>query len=270
VDDRANALRDIAEELERRLRLKTHPIALRLLTDESAIPADALRPVRDLGRHLSLCQAFEMARREGATVAMLLEDHWCAEPVIGYGLGEPPAFFLEGHNRFPGDVATLEAGAAYAEELPRLAVGRYTGTLSGPLGSPDIDPDVVLVYCDAAQLSVLLLAREYRDGRNLPVSLSGHAACVYGVVPALLSGECQVAVPCGGDRYRAMAADDEMVFGVPAGRLEELMIGLRAIEAAGRKLPNGYSLLPEYPLPESYRRIGEEMGYLPREPKDRG
>jgi hypothetical protein len=47
-------------------------------------------------------------------MAMLKEDHWCFEPVVGYGLGEPPEYFLEGHNRYPRDVETLAAGKTYA------------------------------------------------------------------------------------------------------------------------------------------------------------
>jgi hypothetical protein len=40
------------------------------------------------------------------------------------------------------------------------------------------------------------------------------------------------------------------------------MFGLRRIEATGSKLPQGYSFLPEYPLLESYKKIGKMMGYI--------
>jgi uncharacterized protein (DUF169 family) len=250
------------EELERRLRLKTFPLALKLLKKEGDIPEGALRPKRDIGHHLSLCQAFQVSRREGKTMALLKEDHWCFEPVVGYGLGEPPDYFMEGHNRYPKDVATLEAGRHYAEEFPRLKAGKYAGIASAPLRTTNFEPDAVMIYCDAAQLCLLLLGREYKEGYNLKCSISGHAACVYGVVPALQSGECQVAVPCRGDHYRAMAGDEEMIFTVPKGKVEDLMQGLRVIERTGSKLPVGYSFLPEYPLLDSYRKIGEKMGYI--------
>ncbi|NIM05156.1 MAG: hypothetical protein GTN65_05965, partial [Armatimonadetes bacterium] len=84
-----------------RVRLKTFPLALKLLEKEGDIPDGAKRPLRDFGYHLSLCQAFQISRRDGATIAMLKEDNWCFEPVVGYGLGEAPQYFLEGHNRFP-------------------------------------------------------------------------------------------------------------------------------------------------------------------------
>jgi uncharacterized protein (DUF169 family) len=49
--------------LERLLRLQSMLIALKMLRDESEIPADAVRPVRDLGHHLSFCQALAWTRR---------------------------------------------------------------------------------------------------------------------------------------------------------------------------------------------------------------
>ena len=254
--------REYGEELERRLRLKTFPIALKLLAKEVDIPKDAQRPLKDFGYHYALCQSFQLSRRDGVTIAMLKEDHWCFEPVVGYGLGEPPEFFLEGHNRYPRDVETLEAGKHYAEEFPRLEVGKYIGTVSAPLKTTSFEPDVVIIYCDSMQLSLLLLGREYRDGRNLKCALSGHAACVYGVVPSIQNGQYQVAVPCRGDHYFAMAGDEEMIFTVPKGRLEELMIGLREIEKTGSKLPKGYRFLPEYPMSQNYDKIAKLMGFV--------
>ena len=254
--------REYGEELERRLRLKTFPIALKLLAKEADIPKEAQRPLKDFGYHYALCQSFQLSRRDGVTIAMLKEDHWCFEPVVGYGLGEPPEFFLEGHNRYPRDVETLEAGRHYAEEFPRLEVGKYIGTVSAPLRATSFEPDAVMIYCDSSQLGLLLLGREYRDGRNLKCALSGHAACVYGVVPSVQSGQCQVAVPCRGDHYRAMAGDEEMIFTVPKGRLEDLMIGLREIEKTGSKLPKAYSFLPEYPMSLNYDKIAKLMGFI--------
>ena len=254
--------REYGEELEQRLRLKTFPLAVKMLEREGEIPDGAQRPLRDFGHHLDLCQGYQISRRDGTTVAMLKEDNWCFEPVVGYGLGEPPEYFLEGHNRFPRDVETLEAGRHYAEEFPRLEVGKYVGVVSAPLRTTSFEPDLVMIYCDSAQLSLLLLGREWKEGYNLKCSLSSHAACVYAVVPALQSGECQVAIPCRGDHYRAMAGDDEMIFTVPKGRLADLMSGLRYVEATGSKLPRGYTLLPEHPQSPSYGEIAEMMGYI--------
>ena len=258
------------EELERRLRLKTFPLAIKFLKNEKEIPKGTQRPLKDFGHHLSLCQSFQIARREGKPLAVLKEDHWCCEPVMGYGLGQPPDYFLDGHNRFPRDVKTLEAGKHYAQEFPRLEVGRFVGILFMPLRTTRFEPDLVMIYCDSSQLCLLLLGREYKEGYNLKCSLSSHAACVYAIVPAIQSGECQVAVPCRGDHYRAMAGDDEMIFTVPKGRLKDLMSGLRHTATTGSTLPHGYCLLPEHPVHESYMRIAKMMGYIEPKAKRKG
>lgn len=250
------------EELEARLRLQSYPLALKLLKSESDVPPDAYRPLRDSGYRLSLCQAYESSRRGGREIAMLKEDMWCFEPVVGYGLGEPPEYFLEGHNRYPVDVETLEAGRHYAEQFPRLEVGKCVGVASAPLKSASFDPDLVMIYCNSEQLNLLLLGREFKEGYNLPCALSSHAACVYAVVPVVQSGNCQVAVPCRGDRWSAAAESDEMIFSVPVEKLDGLMEGLRHVETTGSKLPHERRLHPEYELGDSYRKIAEMMGYL--------
>ena len=70
------------EELETRLLLRTSPIAIKMLEREEDIPKGAIKPRKDLGVHLGLCQAFARSRRERVTVAMLKGDNWCFLPVI--------------------------------------------------------------------------------------------------------------------------------------------------------------------------------------------
>jgi len=253
---------EIGEELERRLRLSSYPLAIKLLENEASIPEGALRPRRDLGHRLWQCQAYQMSRRGGTTVAMLAQDQWCFEPVVGYGLEEGPAAFYDGYNRYPRDVVTLDAGRHYAEDFPRLEVGKYVGVVSAPLNSTPFEPDLITIYCDSTQLSLLLLAREWKDGHDLKCSLSSHAACVYGVVPPFLSGECQIAVPCRGDHWVAFARHDEIILTIPRNKLADLMMGLRYVAETGSKLPSPYYLSVEHPLPECYTRIAEGMSYF--------
>ena len=47
------------EEIERRILLRTSPIAVKLLEKEEDIPEGAVRPKRDLGCHLALVKALQ-------------------------------------------------------------------------------------------------------------------------------------------------------------------------------------------------------------------
>ena len=249
------------EELEARLQLHTSPIAIKMLKKEEDIPKEAKRPKRDFGFHLGLCQAFAKSRREGVTVAMLKEDHWCYVPVIAQGLAKPPDFYLEGHTDFPLRVADMEAAKNLAKTSPRLEYGKYIGVVSAPLRTASFEPDLMVIYCNSAQLRGLLTGLKYKKGEMVTSTLNPGGACVQSTVPALLSGACQVTIPCGGDSRRALARDDELIFSVPADRSEDVMSGLKHLDEIG----SGYrqsapDMRPEYPQSEMYIKLGRMVG----------
>ena len=253
-----NIFNEYGKRIEMQIRPKSYPIAVRMLKSEMDIPLEAKRPKKDFRACMSTCQCFALSRTQGITVAQLFEDNWCPEPVIGFGLRDPPQYFLDGYNRYPDGVASPEAGANWAREFPRLKTGEYIGILSAPLTTASFEPDVAVIYCDSAQLLRLLLGVAYKDGRDVHSVLSGHAACVYAVVPAFLSGKCHVAVPCRGDRGRAGAQDDEMIFSVPKGKIGDLALGLEQ-DGTG-SIPTRFSMKPEYELSPSYAELARLMG----------
>jgi uncharacterized protein (DUF169 family) len=249
---------DYSVRIENQLRLSSYPLAIKMLKSKDDIPSDSKRPIVDYGKCMAACQCFALSRKYGETVVQLFEDSWCPEPVIGFGLAEPPKFFFEGRNRYPGGVSSLEAGANWASEFPRLETNKYIGIVSAPLKTASYEPDLAMIYCNSAQLLRLLLGIAYEDGRDITTVLGGHSACVYAVVPTLLKNDCQVAVPCRGDRGRAGAQDDEMIFSIPKDQIKRLALGLEQ-EGTGN-LPTGFSMTPEYGLSESYAEMARQMG----------
>jgi len=249
------------EELETCLQLRTSPIAVKMLKKEEDIPKGAMRPMRDSGLHLGLCQAFAKSRREGVMVAMLKEDHWCYVPVIALGLAEPPDFFLEGRTDFPSRVADLDVARNLAKTFPRLEYGKYIGVVSAPLRTASFEPDLSVIYCDSAQMRCLLTGLKYKKGEMVTSTLDPGGACVQSTVPVLRSEACQVTIPCGGDRKRALAHDDELIFSVPADRLEDLMVGLKHFDEIGFGYRQFFpDMRLEYPQPETYIKMGRMVG----------
>jgi uncharacterized protein (DUF169 family) len=173
-------------------------------------------------------------------------------------LAEPPQYFLDGHNRYPDGVKTLQAGANWAQEFPRFPTDQYVGIVSAPLTSASFEPDIAVIYCDSAQLLKLLLGLAYEDGRDITTVLGGHAACVYAVVPTMLRQQCQVAIPCRGDRGRAGAQDDELIFSVPKDQIGRLAYGLQ--QTGTGSIPTRFSMKTEYRLSESYAKMAQLMG----------
>ena len=206
-------------DLEQFLCLRTYPIAIKMLESESEVPEGAVRPKKDRDEHYAVCQAFALARRQGMTIAMFLEDHWCFEPIISYGLVETPQDYLEGSTS-SFFIADKQAAEEHSRQMTRLPVGQYPGMVMGPLKSANFEPDLVMIYCNSAQLRHLLLALRYLHGTQVTSTLDPIGSCVHSVVPSLLNGECQVTVPDPGDFERAGAQEDEMVLTVPRNRLE--------------------------------------------------
>jgi uncharacterized protein (DUF169 family) len=249
-----------AMELEQLLRLKTYPLAIKMIEREDDIPVGAKRPVRDLGYHLALCQAISLARRQGRTTALLKKDMWCFEPVVGLGMAEVPEYFLEGNNRYPGSAKTPEAGRTWAQALPRFEPGKYVGVVVAPLARANFLPDLFMLYVDGSQLTQLLLAKNWMDGQDITSVLSGHAACVYAIVPVVKNGQFQISVPCFGDRRRGLASDEENIFSGPVGLLGDLLAGLNHFKEAKEGLPLPQLMLTEYKLRDSYVKIGKMLG----------
>jgi len=249
-----------AAELVALLRLQSMPIALRMLRSEADIPEDAVRPVRDLGHHLSFCQALALTRRKGLTIAETREDMWCFEPVVGLGFVEPPQAFLDGHNRYPGSASTPEAGATWARNLPRFEHPTYSAVVTAPLETASFEPDVFILYGNPAVMTQIMLAKNWLDGEDILTRMSGHAACVYYVVPAVAERQWRMSIPCGGDQRRAGCDDYSMVFSAPAGALDDLLSGLRAIRDTGCGLPTSPSFAIEYPLEKSYVELAHVIG----------
>ncbi len=251
---------EICEGLGRFLGLRSHLIAVKILKEGDEIPENAEQPLRDTGRHLSLCQMFSYVRRQGKTMVLQHKDNWCVEPVIGSGYTEVPEYFLTGANRYPESASSLEAGAKWAKNMPKLPPNTTKGILAAPWETCDFEPDVVLMYCDPAQLTHLLISVNWIDGSDVYSQLSGHSACVYSVVPAILQHDFYISVPCIGDRKHGVAQDNEMIFSFPPEKADALLDGLCTTAATQVGFPIKYDISPEYGLRPAYKKIGAMLG----------
>ena len=124
--------------LESSLALKTSPLAIKMLKTEAEIPGEALRPKRDRGYHFAQCQAFSVSRYQDKTVAMLKEDNWCWGALFAYGLIQP-----EIGEKFPELQNDLKI-------IPMIEYGKYIGIVSSPLKACTFEPDLIMIYSDAA------------------------------------------------------------------------------------------------------------------------
>lgn len=255
-----NEMRTMCFELEQWLRLRLYIVGVKLLESRDHLHQEVIVPTRDWGHKLSLCQAIARVQRRGETIAMFKEDHWCPEPVLGLGLAQRSSFFLEGHHRYPDSAKTIEAGATWCINMPYLEYNRYVGTVCAPATKCNFSPDVLVMHVNGMMLSQLLNVRNWIDGKDLRSQLSGHAGCVYAIVPPFLDHDCQVAIPCKGDRRYAGAQDDEILFSIPLKMLPDFFYGSKWLQEHGWSVPHIQDYKEEYDLKFVYKDLAESIG----------
>ena len=129
---------------------------------------------------------------------------------------------------------TLEAGAKTEAAVPKFELGQYASLFASPLKTHPFDPpDVITVFGNSAQVMRLVQAALYKRGGYLNSSFSGRLDCADIVVKTMQTNDCQVILPCTGDRMFGQTQDEEMAFSMPASKVDEVMAGLEArIKAA--------------------------------------
>ncbi len=249
VNQEANRMTELSEvnkygeELEKLLMLRTSPIAVRMLEKEGDIPKVAIRPKKDRGYHIAQCQAFALSRREGTTVAMLKEDHWCPTAVMAYG-----------HVKRPDDVTK------WSHPYDCFEVGKYVGIVTAPLKSATFQPDVVIIYAKPAQLRGLLLSMKVED---VP-QVNGHffpPSCAWAVVNPMKTGRFWMVMPDPGEYQRALTEEGDMMFAVPQSRLQIMMAGLKQNEHGPFSYRDHHMfMLPDFPQPDFYKEMFKSWG----------
>jgi len=253
-------IHEMGAELEHWLRMRVHPIGVKMLRKREEVPEGAIIPTRDWGHKHALCQSFARSQRNGETIAMFKEDHWCPEPVVGLGLTEPIPEFIEGHHRYPDSVRDMKAAEEWAKNMPRLEYGMYEGIVSAPIHTCDFMPDLILMHVNGMMTSQLLIIKNWIDGKDVISQLSGHAVCVYAIAPSLLKGECNISIPCKGDRRLAMAQDDEILFTLIPEMLPDFIAGIHWLQDHNWGMPMVQLYKEEYDLKPGYKELGERLG----------
>ena len=253
-------LHKMGTELEHWLRMRVHPIAVKLLKNREEVPEGAISPTRDWGHKYSLCQSFARSQRNGETIAMFKEDNWCPEPVIGLGFAERIPYFLEGHHRYPDSIKNLKAASEWCKNMPHLEYNLYKGIVSAPVNTCNFFPDVILMHVNGMMTSQLLIVKNWIDGKDIQAQLSGHAVCVYSIVPTILNKDCNIAIPCKGDRRLAAAQDDEIVFTMVPEMLPNFIEGIHWLQQHNWGIPIIQEYKEEYDLKPKYRDLLEKLG----------
>jgi uncharacterized protein (DUF169 family) len=251
----AEELKALDQDISTYVRPATFPIAFSLVPTGFPPPERARIPSRDLGHRITLCQGWNFSRRYGWVMACGPEDMTCPIGSMSAGFAKPNPYYLAGNLAQGMYTASLEAGSRSEVELDRLPHQNFGYIVTAPLSRATLPADVVLIYANPAQVMRLVVAALWSRGGKLTSAFEGRGDCPNILGTALKTGECQVILPCNGDRIFGLTQDDEMAFSIPAARGDEVRDGLRESHKAGVRYP-----IPTYGnfeprMPAKYREL---------------
>lgn len=243
-----NSLSDLSKfngygvDLETGFVLRTSPIAVKMLEKEEDIPKGAFRPKRDGGYHIAQCQTFGMSRREGKTVAMLKEDHWCPTALMAYGMVEKST-----------------AMGGFFESFMSFETGKYIGIVTAPLKSTTFIPDVVMVYMNPAQLRGALLPITFGSNEKVTTELA-LPSCGHAVVDPIKTGNYTVVLPDPGEYQRALAAEEELILSIPREKMDGFMASLKRGGRMYSHRDQYMAMHPDFEQPQFYKEMFKSWG----------
>jgi len=248
-------------ELEEIFKLRSYPIALKFYENEEDVPKEAVYPMEKWGKHMAMCQTFTYTRMKGMTIAMRTKDHWCWNPLIGYGNVEcvPGQPQFDEVTKYIG-IPDKEQAAKFFAEFPRLPLHKYPIVVTAPLKVATFEPDVVLIYAEAAKINHMCRSIKGATGTYVHSIFDGIDSCIYCTVPSFQTNEYRITFPDPGDRERARARDDEVILTVPGGRMKEFM---DSVEAGNRFMGFNDRLFEvslDFPHPPFYNTLFKMWG----------
>ncbi len=250
--------RDAAVQLKTALRLKTEPFGVAFLDDPGDLPEKTRRPSQIFGKKVTICQGVTMARVYGWPVGLTKDDLICIPGMLAFGFTPAADPLLELGQLFCEVGFHTELGPALkeVEALPRFRPQEVTAVYLCPLERLALDPQVIVVYGNPAQLTRLIQAATFFLGERVSGEFGGKVECASYLIGPYRQDRIVVAIPGAGDRIFSMTQDDELVLSFPARLLDGLLTGLKE---AGKKIGARYPITvyqnfsPEFPPPYSER-----------------
>lgn len=217
--------RKIGRNFVSKLRLKTHPLAIKMLKPgEKPTPfAPSFDELFDKKDMASILIFTHFRRIDGSVI---IRKHNISDKIASLNLGFEKLSnkdkFYKAMADFGGFKRNAEAEKKAFEAAAFFKPSMYEAMVISPLPITFIKPDVVLIFGPPVILSLLILAATY-NGTNIQSNFNGTASVISeGIARAMQTNKCQVVNPSPDERAMAAIQDDEMVFAIPGSLLSEV------------------------------------------------
>lgn len=249
----------VVDDLNRLLRLKTTPVAMKLyerVDDMLAVPK-----IRRPQAVHTADQIVGQAARLGFTVGITAAD--LVGPQCGAVLGLHPQdeAWLSGKAMAGVWFATVEDSSAHQRAMHCVPHGRYAALAVSPLASGRLDPpDCCLVYATPGQMIILINGLQWAGYQRFDWSVVGESSCADAWGRALATGQPSLSIPCFAERRYGGVPDDELLMALRLPDLARAIDGMKHLAANGLRYP-----IPPYGI-QADARAGLGASYPDRAP----
>jgi len=236
---------DFDAHIKKELRLDGNIIGVKFFENIEDVPDYAVSPMGDMGKHMSTCQAFALAKYNNQVTVMTPQDEWCWAPLVGYGMVD----CSEGTESFEVVAKYLnisdpeKATRFYADVYPRLPLGKYAAWVIGPIAKLDFEPDVTMIWADPFAINWCALVAKSLDAKVITPEFDGIDSCIYEVVNTIEKQDYQIAIPDPGEIVRARTKMTDLTFTIPGAKLNEFIE-----KAMNFNMKFNFEVQYEYPL----------------------
>ncbi len=226
---------DWTRSMEHFLRLKTFPVGLKMLEDPEELNKNPW--LRRPKEKLSLCQLITIVRTYDWTVGGTADD--LVAPVCAgvLGLAELPDFVKDGSMRSVVWLEKKQDAALCESVIQRIPCGRYKAFILAPTAYDPFVPDIILVYANPAQMSLMVNAIQYDKFERQVFYSVGEGSCSDVIGRCFVDRVPALSIPCYGERRFGHAADDELAIGLPAEDCPRILGNLEKLYKKGIRYP---------------------------------
>jgi len=240
------------QEIYDKIHLATYPLAIKYYKEKSEIPRNVTRPGA-MGKKMSICQTFTMARKFNHSYSISAEDNFCTPSSVGHGwVPITKEEFIESQVRQgwhkDEQAEKRRAEKIYMKNYKNIIELGYRGVIASPLPKTVVVPDTILIFGNGAQITHIIHALNYEHKRKYAVrsSFEGFGeSCGKGGLMPFITRKTQIVIPGSGDRSFAGIQDHEIGIGMPG---EHIFYVLQNLFKTGGKQGLGFPIRSMIPM----------------------
>ena len=228
--------RGLVDDLNRLLRLRTTPIAMKRFETVEAM--EAIPRIRRPKAIHTTDQIVGQACRNGWTVGITADDLVGAQCSTVIGLHPRSDDWLSGEHMAGVWFEEVGGSAAHQRSMDVAPYGDHRALAVSPLASGRLQPpDIALIYATPAQMILFINGLQWSGYKKLEWGCVGESACADSWGRALKTGEPSLSIPCFAERRYGGVMEDELLMALPPHFLPKVVRGLESLSRNGLRYP---------------------------------